>query len=173
MAGNSNSGRKPLPNNVHVLQGNRSKKSQAELTGGIRPAAKIPDPPPHLQGDALAEWHRVAPLLLKLGAISEQYMAPLAVYCQAWADYVKCVRRMQAAESEGRDSMVDVTPSGYKQMSVHFQIAMRASEQLKSFASEFGMTPASVAKVTGATAQGDLFGYGDDGKTNSGEGYFT
>jgi phage terminase small subunit len=105
MAGNSNSGRKRLPATVHLLQGNRSKKSAAELVNEARPDVQIPDPPEHLKGDALAEWNRVAPLLQKMNIIAEQYMAPLAVYCQAWSDYVRACRKIQAAEESGKDGM--------------------------------------------------------------------
>jgi len=171
MAGNSNSGRKRLPATVHLLQGNRSKKSAADLADAARPEVAIPAPPPHLSGDALTEWHRVAPLLQKMNLIAEQYMAPLAVYCQAWSDYVRAYRRIQEMEASGKDGYVDVTPSGYKQMSVLYQIANRAAEQMKTFASEFGMTPSAIAKVTGGAPQGDLFGYGanPEGKAS---GYF-
>lgn len=162
MAGNHNSGRKGLPANVHMLMGNRSKKSAAVLAGGTRPEVCIPDPPPHLRGVALAEWNRITPLLAAMGVIANQYMAPLAVYCQAWADYVRAYEKIQVLESIGQDGYIDKTPSGYKQMSVHYQIAGRAAEQMKSFGTEFGITPASIAKVSGAAPQGDLFGYGND-----------
>lgn len=167
MAGNRNSGRKSLPANVHLLQGNRSKKAADALASGPLPEVCAPGAPDHLSADALAEWNRVVPLLEKIGIIAEIYRAPLAVYCQAWGRYVHAERKIAEL---GDNGLIDVTPSGYKQMGVWLQVSNRAAEQMKTFAAEFGMTPSAIQRVNGASAQGDMFGYGDNkGKA----GYFT
>ncbi|MFT4171768.1 MAG: phage terminase small subunit P27 family [Rhodocyclaceae bacterium] len=158
MAGNQNSGRKPLPANVHVLQGNASKRSAASLTDTLRPPTATPAAPAHLSDDARAEWDRVTPLLAAMGLIAEMYMTPLAVYCQAWGRYVAAERKLAELGERG---LVENTPSGYKQMGVWLQISNRAAEQMKTFASEFGMTPSAIARVSGSVPQGDLFGYGE------------
>lgn len=156
MAGNANSGRKPLPGNVHLLQGNRSKKPSSELVQSLRPPIATPDAPDHLSPDALAEWRRVVPLLEAMGTIAELYRAPLAVYCQAWGRYVHAERQLALL---GDDALVSTTPSGYKQIGVWLQVSNRAAEQMKTFAAEFGMTPSAINRVSGAAAQGDLFGF--------------
>ncbi len=147
-----------------MITGNRSKKSASELKSELTFDKVAPDAPAHLSGLALDEWNRIVPILSRMGLIAEQYMAPLTVYCQAWADYVNVVRKIDERERSGKDGYIDVNLSGYKQMSVLYQVAQRAAYQLKSFAAEFGMTPAAISKVTGASPQSDLFGYADSEK---------
>ena len=156
MSGNANSGRKALPASVHLLQGNRSKKPAGDLANELRPPAAIPTAPGHLTESALSEWRRVVPLLEAMGIIAEIYRAPLAVYCQAWGRYVHAELRLAEL---GDGALVSTTPSGYQQIGVWLQVSNRAAEQMKSFAAEFGMTPSAISRVTGAAAQGDLFGY--------------
>jgi P27 family predicted phage terminase small subunit len=157
MSGNSASGRKPLPASIHLLQGNRSKKPAADLVSELKPPTRVPAPPDHLGADALAEWHRVVPLLQTLGIIAEIYRASLSAYCQGWGRYVHAERKLAAL---GDDGLVATTPSGYQQIGVWLQVSNRAAEQMQKFAAEFGMTPAAISRVTGAAAQGDLFGHG-------------
>ena len=156
MSGNANSGRKALPGVIHLLQGNRSKKPAGELANERRPPAAIPTPPDHLGSDALAEWRRVVPLLEAMNIMAEIYRAPLAVYCQGWGRYVHAERKLAEL---GDGALVSTTPSGYQQIGVWLQVSNRAAEQMKAFAAEFGMTPSAISRVTGAAAQGDLFGY--------------
>ena len=169
MSGNANSGRKALPGNVHLLQGNRSKKSSSELVDALRPPIVVPDAPDHLTADALTEWNRVVPLLEAMGIICELYRAPLAVYCQAWGRYVHAERKLAEL---GDAELVSTTPSGYKQIGVWLQVSNRAAEQMKTFAAEFGMTPSAINRVSGAAAQGDLFGYGNEAEKKQGAGRF-
>lgn len=169
MSGNANSGRKALSAKVHMLQGNRSKKSGTELSCTAHPALHVPDAPDHLTKDALAEWGRVTPLLEAMGIIADIYRAPLAVYCQAWGRYVHAERQLAKF---GDSALVSTTPNGYQQIGVWLQVSNRAAEQMKTFASEFGMTPSAINRVSGAAAQGDLFGYGKDDQKTQGAGRF-
>ncbi|QLQ24764.1 MAG: phage terminase small subunit P27 family [Dechloromonas sp.] len=170
MTGNANSGRKALPGVIHLLQGNRSKKAAGELANERRPPAAIPTPPGHMTATALAEWQRVVPLLEAMGIIAEIYRAPLAVYCQAWGRYVHAERKLAEI---GDSALVSTTPSGYQQIGVWLQVSNRAAEQMKSFAAEFGMTPSAISRVTGAAAQGDLFGYGQGTQQGGAARFFT
>jgi len=156
MAGNKSSGRKRLPSNIHVLQG--SKPSSSKADGVVTPPVAIPDAPDFLTDDALEEWNRVTPLLEAMGIIAEVYRASLTIYCQAWGRYVNAERQLKALGERG---LIEVTPNGFRQMGVYLQISNRAAEQMKSAASEFGMTPSAISRVTGASAQGDMFGFGD------------
>lgn len=78
-------GPKPLPGNVHLLRGNPSKKSRADLADGVQPEVEIPNCPKHLLPEARKEWKRISPELEKLGLISKIDRPALALYCQAWA----------------------------------------------------------------------------------------
>jgi P27 family predicted phage terminase small subunit len=74
-----------MPANVHILRGNPSKKSAAELTAGVNPAVEIPGCPKHLLPEAKKEWRRIGPELEALGLISKIDRPALALYCQEWA----------------------------------------------------------------------------------------
>jgi len=50
-----------------------------------KPAVGVPEPPPHLNGHSLAEWHRLAPMLADAGVLTVVDEAVLAVYCSAHA----------------------------------------------------------------------------------------
>ena len=106
-------GPKPLPANVHLLRGNASKKSAAELAGTIQPEIEIPGCPKHLLPEAKKEWRRIAPELQSLGLISKLDRTALALYCQAYAWLVWHEQLLQrdiqlaerkAAEHDARES---------------------------------------------------------------------
>lgn len=157
MAGNRNSGRRPLPANVHAIRGNPSKKSAAELQGqgGVQVEAKIPPCPAFLTKDARAEWKRITKDLQILGLISDLDRGELAVYCQAWADWKKAREKITELEDQG---FVESTPSGYKQMSTWMQIANRAEERMRKAGGSFGLNPSARASLgTGSVKQGELW----------------
>lgn len=161
-------GVKPLPSNVHRLNGNQSKLSAAELKGrdAVLPVTSIPDAPSHLTESAKAEWDRVTPVLKKLGLITDLDMAALAAYCQAYGRWHEAETKIKELGDKG---LVETTPSGYKQMSVLLQVSNRAVDQMHKFMTEFGMTPSNRTSVT-PSPQPDLFG---DDKTAEKEKYFS
>ena len=149
-------GPKPLPKNVHVLQGNRSKlPARALFDDKILPVTEIPEPPDHLSPEAVEEWNRLGVELAKLGLISQIDRAAFAVYCQAYGRWVHAERMIQAAD--GITGLITTTPNGFQQMSAWLVISKQAVEQMKIFLIEFGMTPSSRSRVTPSSPQGDLF----------------
>lgn len=157
MAGNRNSGRRPLPANVHALRGNPSKKPGHELHDNGSPSLKVEAPPcpSFLTKDAKAEWRRIVKDLEILGLITKVDRAELAVYCQAWGDWKQAREKI---EELGESGMVANTPSGYKQMSVWMQVANRAEERMRTAGGSFGLNPSARAKLgTGHVNQGELF----------------
>ena len=157
-------GPKPLPKNVHMLRGNPSKLSSAALFDDcIRPATEIPSAPEHLSLGALEEWGRITVELEKLGLVSQIDRAALAVYCQAYGRWVLAENKLKELDGAG---LVDTSVNGYKQIGVWLQISNRAVDQMKSFLTEFGMTPSARSRVTPSSPQGDLFG-NDNGYSQS------
>lgn len=163
MAGNSNSGRKALPATIHLLRGNPSKKSEAELASAAKinnPAntalsVEIPPCPAFLSKDAKIEWKRIAKDLVVLGMVSALDRAELAVYCQAWADWKQARERIDGL---GEIGMIDETPNGFKQVGVWMQIANRAEERMSKAGSAFGFSPSARSKLgQPASPQGELF----------------
>lgn len=162
-------GPKPLPNNVHLLNGNPSKKNTRDLMNGCQVPVAVPKAPSHLLPGAKQEWTRITEHLEKLGLVTELDMAHLAAYCQSYARWCQAERELKKL---GLDGLVDETPSGYKQISVWLQISNRALEQMSKHAAEFGLSPSARSRVT-INPQQDLFGDDSSGaSTNPAAQYF-
>ena len=154
-------GPKPLPANVHMLRGNPSNKPLASLLDDVvRPDVAIPKCP--VRSAAFRkEWKRISSHLAQLGLVSELDRAMLTGYCTAWADLEWAEERIAALNADdptGERGRVDATPSGYKQIGVLMQIRNRALADLKTFAAEFGMSPAARSRVTPSDPQLSLPG---------------
>ncbi len=147
-------GPKPLPNNVHQLRGNPSKKTAAQFRDGVNAPTEIPDCPRHLKGPAQKEWKRVTVELEKLGLVSKIDRAALAMYCTAWGRYVHAEEKLLEL---GDDGLIETTPNGFQVQGPWLNIANKAMDQCKSFLAEFGMSPSSRSRVTPGEIQGDLF----------------
>lgn len=159
MAGNGNSGRRALPATVHLLRGNPSKKSEAELAAGAtspasRVKAQAPAAPDFLTAEAKTEWKRIAQDLVVLGLLSKLDRAELAVYCQAWADWKHARKKIAELKDSG---FVEHTPSGYKQMSAWMQIANRAEDRMRTAGASFGLNPSARTRLDIQAPQGELF----------------
>lgn len=178
-------GRRALPANVHVLRGNPSKKSVADLVDGLQPEVEIPGCPKHLLPEARKEWRRITPELDRYGLISKLDRSALSLYCQAWARWVwaeeQLARAMavaadkaaeaasQGLEWKGGDGMIVPTPNGHMSYSPHWVIANKAAQQVRDFLSAFGLSPETRSKVaTSSLRQCDLF---DDDEDQGKGGY--
>ncbi len=162
-------GRHSLPTNVHLLRGNPSKKSLADLVDELKPEIAIPNCPAHLLPEARKEWRRITPQLERYGLISKIDRAALSLYCQSWARWVWAERQMQRqmaraeekrAEVEARgeiysggDGMTVATPNGHMTYSPHWVIANKAMEQVNKYLANFGMDPSSRGKVKPSDAR--------------------
>jgi len=154
-----------MPAVVHQLHGNASKKPQAELANAQSIDVMLPEPPAYLSDLARAEWERIGPHLVTLGLIGAPYLAALAGYCTAYADWIRArrwIEQLQAAEpspgSVHDKGYVAGTPGGYKQISAHLVVADKAEERMLRWAAQFGLTPATRMRAVGAgTGQGALF----------------
>lgn len=157
-------GPKTLPANVHLLRGNPSKKSIADLLGEFNPEVETPDCPKHLWPAARKEWKRISVELEVYGLISKLDRAALALYCQAWARWVwaeeMLSRKMkEASEKEaeaiakgevwaGGDGFMIPTPNGSFAYSPYWVAARQAGDQVDKFLASFGMSPSSRARVS-------------------------
>lgn len=168
-------GRHALPANVHSLRGNPSKKSAADLDqANVRVPVEVPKIPQHLGSAARAEWTRITPHLVAAGLVTALDRAALAAYCQAWGEWALLEARVKQLMAEpatsgsgrkGADALIDVTPSGYKQVSALAQARDRALDRMLRFAKEFGLTPAARIQST-AGQQLALPGVPDDPMEN-------
>src|SRR5262245_27314232 len=97
--------------------------------------------PEHLSEAAKAEWTRMSAELSKLGLLTIVDRSAFGAYCMAGGRWV---------EAEGalrKTGPVVKAPSGYPMLSPYLAVANRALEHMRMFLIEFGMTPASRAKL--------------------------
>lgn len=79
--------------------------------------------------------------LFALGLLTQVDRAALAAYCQAWAHWV------EANEQVEKLGMIVTTDNGYPQLSPYWTIAQQAAKMMKSYLTEFGMTPGSRSRL--------------------------
>lgn len=129
----------------------RTPTAQLRLAGSWRashrqgeptPRVQVPPAPTWLDREARAEWRRVAPQLAQLGCIAEQDRALLAQYCALWSEVIdlqRQVRRLGWSQS---------TESGATVATPEARLLMQARTQLRAYAAQFGLSPASRANLS-------------------------
>ena len=75
-------GRKPKPTTLKILDGARP--DRLNLDEPAAPPGR-PEPPDHLDGNALAEWERVCSILGRMGLLSAADGPALEVHCTAYS----------------------------------------------------------------------------------------
>ena len=163
MAGNANSGRHAKPAVVHLLTGNRSKKSardlQDEMQGSPLPV-EIPAAPDWLDEHARAEWDRVGPDLVLLGLITRLDRQALAQYCEAVSDYQRWTLKIQRLndEMEGRGDVMTYR-TGAKDLSIWRKLRNDAERRADAAGAKFGFSPLARRNLRAQlqAPQGELF----------------
>lgn len=114
------------------------------------PPVVAPKPPDWMGEEALREWDRIVPLLLRAEMIAEVDQMSLAAYCQACAELVECTR---VIEQEGR-FLTEIVQNakgdilGERKRAHPALGAQRdALARIKSYLAEFGLTPAARVRM--------------------------
>ncbi len=81
------------------------------------------------------------PSLKAMGILTDHDLQAFAGYCQAYA------RWREAEEFLSQHGTIFKTPSGYVQQVPQVSIAMQNEKIMQSFCAEFGLTPASRARL--------------------------
>jgi P27 family predicted phage terminase small subunit len=132
-------GRKPQPSALKLLRGNPGKR---HLPDEPQPAALADTAPPEwLAPDAQDEWRRLAPVLERLGVLTETDAQALTGYCETWATWKEATQKLREY------GMVIKGDGPLPVISPYVKIAHNATIQMRAFLIEFGMTPSSRAKV--------------------------
>lgn len=132
-------GRKPKPTSLKLVTGNPG--GRPLNMNEPKPEIVAPTPPRFLRGEALAEWNRLMPALLKLKLMSELDRAAFAAYCQCFA------RLCEAEEQIAKASALGFTQNGYPIINPWVTIAQQAMNQMRAFMAEFGLTPAARVRL--------------------------
>jgi P27 family predicted phage terminase small subunit len=118
---------------------------------------------------AKSEWRRLAPHLEREGMLTPATRSAFAGYCLAYAQLVAAAKFLES-RSAGGSLKYRNRVSGTLKAWPEVAIAQAASEQMRKYLIEFGLTPAAAAKVPGKGKDPDdaarrfLFGDGDDGQ---------
>ena len=111
------------------------------LSGRTPPARGELTPPAWLDDDAKAEWQRLAPVLGRLGVLTETDADALCAYCEAWTTW------KQATQKVRQFGMVITGKRDEPMMSPYVKIAHQALTQMRALLSAFGMTPSARAGI--------------------------
>jgi len=133
-------GRKPEPSALKLLRGLPGKR---KLSADEPQPAPLVDltPPAWLDPEAQAEWLRLAPMLERLGVLTETDTGALTAYCDAWATWKAATQQIRkfGMVIKGKADLPIVSP--------YVKIAHNALLQMRALLTEFGMTPSSRARV--------------------------
>lgn len=131
-------GRRPKPTAVKQLAGNPGKRPIN--VGEPKPPASTARAPRGLGDEAAHFWHRYAPVLAELGVLTLVDEPGLQLAAEHYEVALRAAKQLHDEEltSEGRD--------GPKKNPLT-QILRDNSTALKSWMTEFGMTPASRSKI--------------------------
>lgn len=132
--------RKPLA--LVKLEGNPAKQRMPKAHEEIKVAPVAPDCPDWMDEVAKTEWARVVPLLTTMGLLGKIDRSALAAYCQSYARWV------EAEKVLSEEGTVTKMESGYSQQRPEVAIAHKYLDKVKSFCSEFGMTPSARARMS-------------------------
>jgi len=135
-------GRKPKPTALKMLEGNPGKRPLNEREP-VPPKGSIKCPE-WLLPEAKKEWKRLAPSLEAMGVLTVLDLAAFEGYCQAYA------RWKEAEAFIAQHGSIFKTPSGYVQQVPQVSIAQQSLKIVQSFCSEFGLTPATRARIIAA-----------------------
>lgn len=112
----------------------------------VEPADAPPEPPAHLDEAARAEWDRLAPRLVAAKLMTPADAGALAIYCGAFSQYLHARDELKAHGS------VTETAAGGLKTSPYVAIAAQARNLMLRVLIEFGLTPASRARVNAGSA---------------------
>ncbi len=135
-------GRKPQPTALKILRGNPGKRALSVDEPQPAPVVTL-RAPSWLDKDAKKEWRRLAPMLERLGVLTESDTGALTAYCTAWSTWKTATQKIREF------GLVIKHPTAGKLpvVSPYVRIANNALTQMRGLLLEFGMTPSSRSRV--------------------------
>lgn len=130
----------PRPKPTAILRLEGSRRANGRTHEPVLPVADR-DPPAHLYGAGLEEWHRLVGPLIDSGVLTIADRGALAAACHTYGRWVE-------AEAKVRElGLVIMTANGCPQVNPHLSIANESLRQYRAFAIELGITPAARSRV--------------------------
>lgn len=139
-------GRKPKPSNLKVLQGTNRKDRTNPNEPKPDPVKDVPPSPNWFDKEGKKEWQRVAKHLFKMGLLTDVDFSALEAYCMTYSRWKLAEKDVDKNgiiyECKNREGIV------MKRKNPAVGIAAEQLKLMRSFLSEFGMTPSSRSKVS-------------------------
>ncbi len=134
-------GPKPTPTETLKLRGSWLAKTRK---GEPEPVAGAPDCPAWIVGESRAEWDRQIVDLDKRRLLSKSYRSALAMFCEAWGEYVGAVEFLAAMGTEG---LIHKTDKGNLVQHPMVGVKNKAFERANKLGQQFGFSPSSQTSV--------------------------
>ncbi len=135
-------GRRPTPDNLHQLHGNRrGRKPKTALD--LEPS--LPKPPEWLSEKALIAWSEIGPVAVAKRVMTIADRHALVLLCEAWAEWREC---LEIIAEEGR-TYEAVSDRGGSSLRAHPAVAQAADawRRCDTMLANFGLSPAARARV--------------------------
>lgn len=139
-------GRKKKPTNLKVVHGTFRKDRDNPNEPKPDPVKKVPPAPSWLDEEGRKEWKRVAKELFNMGLLTPVDMTALEAYCSVYSRWKKSEEDI---DKNGLTfTYVNREGVEMKRKNPSIGIADESMKLMRSFLSEFGMTPSSRSKVS-------------------------
>lgn len=136
-------GRKPVPTEMRVVRGNPGRRPLNDREPEPAPPADL-TPPDWLNDDAKSEWADKAPMLQRLGLLTEADLDAFCLYCQTFARWKEAEKKLLQFGMVVKSN----SNNGFPIVSPYLAISNKAQQQCTKMLVEFGLTPSSRSRVT-------------------------
>lgn len=132
-------GRKPAPTAIKIAKGTRADRISK---GEPKAPAGIPDRPAFLKGVAAQEWDFMAPLLADSGILTKLDGRALALYCFAFARFLRSQEAFDANE------LGTTSQRGGTRSTPYGKMCREESLLSQRLLAEFGLTPSARTRLS-------------------------
>ena len=133
-------GRPRKPTELKRLEGNRGHRPLND--NEPKPDADKVKCPTWLMPEAKKEWRRLAPMLIKMGLLTNADVQTFAGYCESYARWKEADQKLTELGSTSE------TSRGYETQSVWVNIAQKNLHQMKELGNEFGLSPVARSRLS-------------------------
>jgi P27 family predicted phage terminase small subunit len=135
----SSKGRKPIPSKIKQLQGTE----RADRKNHHEPISDAIDPkaPSHLKGNAKKEWNRMIEIFENMNLLTKMDRSALEQYCVCYGRWIDVEKEIV------KHGTISISEKGVPFISPRVNLSSMMLKQMKSFLSEFGMTPSSRTRL--------------------------
>lgn len=136
-------GRKPVPRALKIARGNPGQRRLSD--DEPQPSTEIDLAVPEILADdpdARQEWESKAPMLHRLGLLSEVDLDALILYCATFSRWKQAERQLRKF-----GMIVTAGKSKFPIVSPYLAISTKAQNQCRAMLIEFGLTPVSRSRV--------------------------